>query len=88
VPRKYIPDFIVEVDDGHDDPLNLVLETKGYRGSSAQLKAETMRTLWVPGVNNLGTFGRWAFEEFTDVFEIDAKFDLLIRNTAAEKAEA
>ena len=74
VPRKYIPDFIVQVDDGHDDPLNLVLETKGYRGGDAQLKAETMRTLWVPGVNNLGTFGRWRFEEFTDVFEIEAEF--------------
>jgi type III restriction enzyme len=47
-----------------------------------------MRTLWVPGVNNLGTFGRWAFREFTDVFEIEATFDRLIRNMAAEKAEA
>src|SRR5205807_2509169 len=62
VPRRYIPDFLVQVNDGCDDPLNLVLETKGYRGGDAQLKAETMRTLWVPGVNNLGTFGRWHFE--------------------------
>src|SRR5580704_16054197 len=52
MPRKYIPDFIVQVDDGRDDPLNVVLETKGYRGGNAQLKAETMQTLWVPGVNN------------------------------------
>ena len=51
-----------------------MLETKGYRGGDAQVKAETMRTLWVPGVNNLGTFGRWQFEEFTDVFEIEAAF--------------
>jgi type III restriction enzyme len=51
VPRKYIPDFIVQVDDGRDAPFNLVLETKGYRGGNAQLKAETMRTLWVPGVS-------------------------------------
>ena len=78
VPRKYVPDFIVQVNDGHDDPLNLVLETKGYRGGNAQLKAETMRTLWVPGVNNLGTFGRWHFEEFTDVFEIESAFARLI----------
>jgi type III restriction enzyme len=88
VPRKYIPDFIVQVDDGRDEPINLVLETKGYRGSDAQLKAETMRTLWVPGVNNLGTFGRWAFGEFTDVFEIEAELGRLIRNLAAEKVEA
>lgn len=84
VPRKYIPDFVVQVDDGRDDPLNLVLETKGYRGGDAQLKAETMRTLWVPGVNNLGAFGRWAFEEFTDVFEIEAAFDRLMRKASAE----
>ncbi len=24
-----------------------------------------MRAYWVPGVNNLGKFGRWAFAEFT-----------------------
>jgi type III restriction enzyme len=88
VPRKYIPDFIVQVDNGRDDPLNLVLETKGYRAGDAQLKAETMRTLWVPGVNHLGTFGRWAFEEFTDVFEIETAFGLLIRDMTAEKVEA
>ena len=34
-----------------------------------------MRTYWVPGVNNLGKFGRWAFAEFTSVFEIDADFE-------------
>jgi len=88
IPRKYVPDFIVQVDDAHDDPLNLVLETKGYRGGDAQLKAETMRTLWVPGVNNLGSFGRWAFEEFTDVFEIEAAVGQLIGKMGAEKVEA
>jgi type III restriction enzyme len=81
VPRKYIPDFIVQVDDGREDLLNLVLETKGYRKGDAQLKAETMKTLWVPGVNNLGTFGRWAFEEFTDVFEIEYAFGKLMERT-------
>jgi type III restriction enzyme len=25
-----------------------------------------MDTYWVPGVNNLATFGRWAFAELTD----------------------
>lgn len=69
--KKYLPDFIVQVDDGNgpDDLLNIVVETKGYRGLDAQLKAETMSTQWVPGVNNLGTFGRWAFAEFRDVYE-------------------
>ncbi|MDE0211505.1 MAG: DEAD/DEAH box helicase family protein, partial [Boseongicola sp.] len=32
--RRYIPDFIVRVDDGRgeDDPLHLIVEIKGYRG--------------------------------------------------------
>jgi type III restriction enzyme len=28
----------------------------------------------VPGVNNLGTYGRWAFAEFTEVYRIEADF--------------
>jgi type III restriction enzyme len=82
LPRKYIPDFVVQVDDGRDDLLNLVLETKGYRGGDAQLKAETMRNLWVAGVNNLGTHGRWAFAEFIDVYQIEASFGELIDSFA------
>jgi len=78
-PRKYIPDFIVAVDDGHDDPLNLIVEIKGYRGEDAKEKANAMRAYWVPGVNNLGKFGRWAFAEFTEVFEIEREFGKLIK---------
>ncbi|HYI92288.1 MAG TPA: hypothetical protein VEX68_01970, partial [Bryobacteraceae bacterium] len=68
-----------------DDLLNLVLETKGYRGGDAQLKAETMRTMWGPGVNNLGAFGRWRFEEFTDVFEIEAAFNRLVESVTSKE---
>jgi type III restriction enzyme len=69
--RKYRPDFIVKVDDGiPGDPLNLVVEVKGYRNEAAVEKANTMKAFWVPGVNNLKKFGRWAFVEFQgDVFE-------------------
>lgn len=76
--RRYIPDMIVRLDVGQAEPLNLILETKGYRKGDAQLKAETMKTLWVPGVNNLGTFGTWAFAEFIDVFEIEGGFAKLV----------
>jgi hypothetical protein len=74
--RKYRPDFIVQVDDGKgaEDPLNLVVEIKGYRGEDAKEKKSTMDAYWVPGVNNLKQFGRWAFAEFTDVFQIDSDF--------------
>ena len=76
--RKYLPDFIVLVDDGQPDPLNLIVEIKGYRGEDAKEKASTMRNYWVPGVNNLGSFGRWAFAEFTAVFEIESEFDQVV----------
>ena len=74
--RKYRPDFIVLVDDGHgpDDPLHLVVEIKGYRGEDAVEKKSTMDTYWVPGVNHLGSYGRWSFAEFTEVYQIEADF--------------
>lgn len=77
VMRTYIPDFIVPVDDGRgmEDPLHLIVEIKGYRREDAKEKRATMETHWVPGVNNLGSFGRWAFAEFTDVYEMEADFE-------------
>ena len=74
--RQYRPDFVVLVDDGHGptDPLHLVVEIKGYRGEDAIEKKSTMDTYWVPGVNHLGSHGRWAFAEFTEVFQIEADF--------------
>ena len=78
LPRKYIPDFIVQVDDGRPDPLNLIVEIKGLRGEDVKDKHNTISTYWVPGVNNLKTYGRWAFAEFTAVFEIEAEFNKLI----------
>ncbi|MCX5961751.1 MAG: DEAD/DEAH box helicase family protein [Cyanobacteria bacterium] len=84
VQRKYLPDFVVQVDDGRSDLLNLIVEIKGYRGEDAKEKASTMRTYWVPGVNNLGGFGRWAFAEFTAVFEIEAEFQKLIDSLLGE----
>jgi type III restriction enzyme len=74
--RKYLPDFLVLVDDGHgpDDLLHLVVEIKGYRREDAKEKKATMVTYWVPGVNHLGTYGRWAFAEFTEVYQMEADF--------------
>lgn len=74
--RIYRPDFIVLVDDGRgdDDLLRLVVEIKGYRREDAKEKKSTMDTYWVPGVNNLGSHGRWAFVEFADVWQMQADF--------------
>jgi type III restriction enzyme len=85
-PRRYIPDFIVRIDDGEEEPLNLIVEVKGYRGENAKEKANTMRAYWVPGVNNLAKFGRWAFAEFTAVYEMDARFKALVDQFVKQKA--
>ena len=75
--KTYIPDYIVRVDDGRgeDDLLNLVVEIKGYRGEDAKIKKQTMDTYWVPGVNYLGRYGRWAFAEFCDIYTMEAEFE-------------
>lgn len=66
----------MRVDDGHGDKdlLHLIVEIKGYRREDAKEKKATMETYWVPGVNHLGAYGRWAFAEFTDVYRIEADF--------------
>ncbi len=101
--RRYLPDFIVLVDDGHPpkpdgtpDLLHLIVEIKGYRGEDAKVKASTMRTYWIPGVNHLGTHGRWAFAEFCDVWEIqtdfaakvEAQFSRMIEDASSSAASA
>ncbi|MFZ4526226.1 MAG: BPTD_3080 family restriction endonuclease [Chlorobium sp.] len=75
--RHYRPDFIVLVDDGHgeNDLLHLVVEIKGYRREDAKEKKSTMDTYWIPGVNNLGTYGRWAFAEFTEIYSFEPDFE-------------
>ena len=72
--RQYRPDFIVRINDGNDDPLNLVVEIKGYRREDAKEKKLTMETYWIPGVNNQQAYGRWAFAEFADVYKMEQDF--------------
>jgi type III restriction enzyme len=87
VARRYTPDFLVRLDVGGGEIVDLVLETKGYRGLDAQLKADAMRTLWIPGVNGLSAHGNWAFEEFREVFAIQDEFAQLVeRLTTKERA--
>jgi type III restriction enzyme len=88
--RKYLPDFIVLVDDGHgdDDLLRLIVEIKGYRREDAKEKKSTMETYWVPGVNHLGTHGRWAFAEFTEVYQIEADFKAKVASEFGKMIES
>lgn len=88
--RKYLPDFILLVDDGHgpEYPLHLIVEIKGYRGEDAVEKKSTMDTYWVPGVNHLGNYGRWAFAEFTEVYQIEADFKTKVEGEFNKLIEA
>lgn len=67
--RNYIPDFVIRLDDGHADPLNLLLEVSGEPKKEKAAKVATARTLWVPAVNNHGGYGRWAFLEISDPWD-------------------
>ena len=74
--RRYLPDFVVLVDDGRgpDDPLHLVVEVKGYRREDAKEKKAAMETYWVPAVNHLASYGRWTFRELTSVYKMETDF--------------
>jgi type III restriction enzyme len=38
-----------------------------------------MDTYWVPGVNHAGSYGRWAFAEFGDAYEMAADFEIRVK---------
>ena len=86
VTRRYVPDFLVRLDDGGEQPLNLVLEVKGQRDESDKAKAQTTRELWVPGVNALGAFGRWDFAEFRDWAVMKEDFAKLVETLISRVA--
>ena len=88
--RSYIPDFIVRVEDGHgeDDLLNLVIEVKGFRGEDVKDKSDTMNTYWVPGVNALKEYGRWAFIELRSEATMQNDFEKAIMRNLCESIKS
>lgn len=69
---NYIPDFLIKLEDGHgaENPLMLILEVTGERKKDKIAKTDTARSLWIPAVNNHGGFGRWAFLEISDPWDM------------------
>jgi type III restriction enzyme len=55
MPRKYLPDFLVELENG----AHLIVEIKGQAGDAAIKKAAAER--WCRAVNNDGRYGNWAY---------------------------
>lgn len=85
IERRYFPDFLVRIDDGHgeDDLLNLVLECSGEKKKEKTAKVATARNLWIPAVNNAGEFGRWAYRETRDPWDLKN----MLRQFLAESKE-
>jgi len=73
--RKSESSEFIEECHGDGDLLHLIVEIKGYRREDAKEKKSTMDIYWVPGVNNTAQYGRWAFAEFTEVYQIAADFE-------------
>ena len=44
------------------------------------MSAAALGTYWVSGVNNLKQYGRWAFTEFTGVYQIEADFKATVES--------
>lgn len=82
--HRYRPDFLVHWDDGRPDPLQLVVEIKGRRTEQDKAKANTLRSLWLPAVNNARRFGRWGPPvEIVQPYDMDKALDEMIASFEA-----
>jgi type III restriction enzyme len=73
--RKYLPDFIVLVDDGHGDDDLLHLSSRS-RATARGRQGEEVHDGHLLGARREQPrhHGRWAFAEFTEVYQIEADF--------------
>jgi len=85
--RRYMPDFIVRVNDGGEDPLNLIVEVSGQAKKDKKAKVTTARTLWVPAVNHHGGLGRWAFIEITDPWDAATAIRAMLKDGPVNEIE-
>ena len=67
--HHYIPDFIAILEMPNKTKLNLLIEVTGKKDDKKKMKVKTAKDLWVPAVNNIGTFGKWAMIEIQDIHE-------------------
>jgi type III restriction enzyme len=80
---RYRPDFIVRLGGEEAEPLNLVVEVKGQRDAKDAAKADTMKKVWIPAVNNVGQYGRWNYLELTEIpYDIEDRLRAYVRTSA------
>lgn len=80
--HTYIPDFMVRVRGG----ATVIVEIKGGGGeiwAPDQIRAKNVAALkWVAAVNNLGTYGKWAFEICRELSRLEGQ---IAQHAAGEK---
>ena len=75
VEHRYAPDFIAQVQTTKGEQVNLIIEISGFnndRKGNKDAKRYYTENYWLPAANNLGTYGRWAFIEVSDIDNIRA----------------
>jgi type III restriction enzyme len=83
--RNYIPDYIVRLRTNDGDILNLILETSGEPRKDKAAKVAAARNLWVPAINNHGSFGKWDFLEITDPWDAQNTIRAFVGNKETEQ---
>ena len=66
VVRKYLPDFLIRLDNGK----TLILETKGQETRRDKEKRKALSE-WVSAVNSLGEYGEWCNDVSYNISDVD-----------------
>ena len=56
------------------------LEAKGAKGEDVKDKQTFIETYWIPGVNHLKEYGRWAFVELKEIYALEDDFDAKVQS--------
>ena len=87
---QYLPDFLIRLRIRPDDvERTLIVEVSGgqkaaHSPGSVQAKADTARYQWCAAVNNHGGYGRWGYEEISDMTTAATKLDMAIQSLYAD----
>ena len=69
ISHQYLPDFITRIEMPDKSILNLLIEVTGKRDDKKAIKVNTAKEMWVPAINNISRFGKWAFIEVADIYD-------------------
>ena len=69
ISHQYLPDFITIIEMPDKSILNLLIEVTGKRDDKKAIKVNTAKEMWVPAINNISRFGKWAFIEVADIYD-------------------